>query len=217
MKIVGFPVDVSRSQRRPCRSRSSYPSRVDPSYLGPCSGRRRRADVCRNRHYRRRLEPCSLPAFYQPRGPLRCGFRPCGEPRLRARAPRRKRRVAGEPYRPAGLGPLGAIRGLASRLALCRARALRRSGGRPRGHPIAEAAARTSRCLVRNRARRSRAGVARSRARLARSCLRARQLDEHARTASAFAGSMRRARGAFTAEAIVLQALAGTRHPVAAA
>ena len=81
-----------------------------------------------------------------------------------------------------------AVRGMAPGMALCRARALRRSGGRPRRLAIAQAAARASRGLVRDRTRRSRAGVARSRARFARSCIRARQLDEHARAASTVAG-----------------------------
>ena len=141
----------------PHRPRPADPPVADPGDPGSDPGRRRRADVGRHRHHRRRFQPRTVPALHQPRRSLRRGLRSRG------------RAAPSTATRPVGRGAP-----LSSRIELLvsdrselfeewlpvwhfaeRVRS-RRAGGRPGRRPAAQAAARAPCRLVRDRARQSR-------------------------------------------------------------
>ena len=215
MKIVGFPVDVSRSQDgrivRGLRTRQALiQATLDLIQAGDVEPTSAAIATIAGVSSRALFQH-----FHQPRRSLRRGLRSCGEPRLRPHASGRQRRRRC----PAASTCWSRIARSCSRngcrLALRRARALRRAGRRPRRHPAAQAPARASCRLVRHRARQSRPE---SRDLVLDSLDLAFGLDswmnmrEQLRLSPVHASRTWR----FTAEAIVLQALTVPIQPAAA-
>ncbi len=127
MKIVGFPVDVSRSQdERIVRGQRIRQSLIQATLdliqagdVEPTSG----AIATIAGH----SEPDALPALHQSFRPLCRGLRSRRQPRLLARPAGRQCGAARQPHRASGFGSRATFRGMAAGLALRRADPPRRA------------------------------------------------------------------------------------------